>query len=116
MNVFVENRYTTPVWLAVMYYDPFSCGDHGDWTSAGWWRTSPGESVFPFWTYNRYAAFYAEADDGAVWAGDRPAGVGFNAFQWCALRTANYVVGMRLLDLGHFAWVPAAPYTLTLTA
>lgn len=122
MNVFVRNQYTRAVWLAVMYYDPNSCSGHGDWGTAGWWRIDRGATVFPFWTYNRYAAYYAEADDGAVWAGDRgPVYVTPWAFRSCVnigvaiSGTPVDTVGMRLLDLGPWAWVPAAPYTLTLT-
>src|SRR5216117_4217572 len=102
MNVYVRNDYSRPVWLAVMYFDPNYCSSFGDWSTQGWWMINPGQTRFPFWTYNQYAAYYAEADDGAVWAGDRgPVYVQWSAFHSCYQLGNNisYLVGMRLLDL-----------------
>ena len=119
MKVKFRNNYPSTVWVAIMRYDPGSCGAYGNWATAGWWGISPGGLVYPFDTTNRYAAFYAEANDGAIWTGPYgPMYVYWNAFNSCINigSTAAYdVVGLRLIDLGSGAWNPFATYTVTLT-
>ena len=55
-------------------------------------------------TSYRYACFYADAEDGAYWAGDYgPVYVYYEAFDSCIKigSTAAYgTVGMRLIDVG----------------
>ena len=69
MKVQFRNSYSSKVWIAVMYYSPDTCKDFGLWKTEGWWGVSPGQQIWAFSTDNRYAAFYAEAEDGAVWSG-----------------------------------------------
>jgi uncharacterized membrane protein len=102
-----RNSYGKTVWVAIMRYNPDSCGGYGDWQTKGWWRLEPGEVKQAFTTSTRYAAFYAKAADGAEWTGDRgPVYVYHDAFDSCINigSTAAYgTVGMRLIDLnaGH---------------
>ncbi len=117
MLVGFQNNYPSPVWVASMHYDTSSCAEYGDWATEGWWRLGEGDSANCFWTTNRYAAFYAEAEDGAYWAGPYgPAYVYWHAFESCVdigSTAAFETVGMRLIDLGDEAWVPVT-YTLNL--
>jgi hypothetical protein len=106
MRVYFRNSYPAKVWVAIMRYDPDSCrGEYGTWATAGWWGLNPGQQVWPFSTNNRYAAFYADAEDGAFWAGEYgPVYVYYQAFESCINigSTAAYdVVGMRLIDIGN---------------
>ncbi len=118
MMVHFHNSYPSKVWVAIMQYNPDTCGEDGDWETEGWWGIDPGGEVWAFSTSNRYAAFYAEADDGAIWTGPYgPVYVYWNAFDSCVdigSTAAFAVVGMRLIDLGTFAWVPWATYTVNL--
>ena len=104
MRVYFRNSYGTKVWVAIMRYDPDSCGEYGNWATAGWWGIDPGQQVWAFSTNNRYAAFYADADDGAHWSGPYgPVYVYWEAFDSCVNigSTAAYgIVGMRLIDVG----------------
>ena len=101
MLVRFRNSYGPKVWVAIMRYDP-GCRDHGHWGTLGWWGVDQGETVAAFHTDNRYSAFYAEAEDGAVWGGPYgPMYVYWDAFDSCVNigSTAAYdVVGLRLID------------------
>ncbi len=118
MKGIFRNSYPQTVWVAVMYFDPQHCGEFGNWATAGWWRITPGGQAWAFSTSNRYACFYAEADDGAVWSGPYgPAYVYYDAFDSCIDMGSNVyyeIVGMRLIDLGWWAWWPWASYTVNL--
>jgi hypothetical protein len=102
MEVRFRNSYPSKVWVAVMYYDPGDCGQYGNWETKGWWGINTGQTKHPFNTNNRYAAFYAEAEDGAVWTGPYgPVYVYQQAFESCiniGSTGALDVVGMRLID------------------
>jgi len=103
MQVHFRNSYGPKVWIAIMRYNPSSCGgEYGDWQTLGWWAINTGEEVYAFNTNNRYSAFYAEAEDGAFWAGPYgPVYVYHDAFDSCVYigSTAAFaVVGMRLID------------------
>ena len=80
------NKYKTGVWVSIMYYEP-GCSDGGDWVKKGWWRLTPGQCKVAYGgdldDLNRYFCFYADADDGAVWAGPYKRFVPFQAFAWC---------------------------------
>jgi len=66
------------------------------------WGINPGQQVWAFSTDNRYAAFYAEADDGAIWSdGYGPMLVYTHAFRIClGLGQTGAIgsVGCRLID------------------
>ena len=103
MKVHFRNGYRARVWVAIMRYEPDGCRDHGNWATAGWWSLEPGQQVWAFSTNNRYACFYADADDGAFWAGNYGPVYVYHAFDSCVGigSTAAYgTVGMRLIDLG----------------
>jgi uncharacterized membrane protein len=99
-----RNQYSAHVYVAIMFYSPDTCADAGLWGTRGWWGINPGGEAYVLTTNNRYAAFYAEAADGAVWAGDRgPVYVHQQAFDSCVNIGDNNpqtrVVGMRLVDM-----------------
>jgi uncharacterized membrane protein len=98
-----RNGYSRPVWVAIMRYDTDRCGGYGDWQTKGWWRLSPGEVKQAFTTSSRYAAYYAKADDGTQWTGDRgPVYLYHDAFDSClkiGSSAAYATVNMRLIDL-----------------
>ena len=46
MQLCFRNSYTSPVWVAVGWYDPSGCaGDAGEWGKRGWWQVNPGSTV-----------------------------------------------------------------------
>lgn len=98
-----RNSYGTTVWVAIMRYDPDSCGGYGDWQTKGWWQLEPGEVKQAFRTSNRYAYYYAKAADGTEWNGGYgPVYVYHSAFDSCLNigSTAAYgTVGMKRTDL-----------------
>ena len=118
MKVQFRNNYRTTAWVAVMFYNPDGCRDHGNWGTRGWWRIEPGQTVWAFSTTNEYACFYAEAADGAKWAGGYgPVYVYANAFESCVnigSTAAIGVVGMRLVTLPGHRWNPLATHTVNL--
>jgi hypothetical protein len=69
MQLHFQNNYGTRAWVCIMFYDPVGCGAYGNWGTRGWWVMDPGGRVYVLNTSNRYAAFYGEAADGAVWSG-----------------------------------------------
>ncbi len=119
MRVYFRNNYSSRVWVAIMRFDPGACGSSGNWATEGWWSINPGGQIWPFSTSNRYACFYAEADDGRIWIGPYgPVYIYWDAFSSCINigSTAAYdMVGMRLLDLGSGAWNPSSTHTVKLT-
>lgn len=110
MQLCFQNNYSSPVWVAVMWWSPDLCGgDGGNWATAGWWGLNPGDSVCTdVWTDNEYFYFYAEADDGAVWAGPYgPVYATYQAFQGCINigSTQDYLqLGMLQVDAGWWYW------------
>jgi uncharacterized membrane protein len=102
MKVQFRNSTSSKVWVAVMYYSPDTCGNYGNWETEGWWGIDPGQQVWAFSTNNRYAAFYAEAEDGTTWSdGYGPMLVYIHAFEIClGLGQTGAIgsVGCRLID------------------
>jgi uncharacterized membrane protein len=103
-SVSFRNSYGKTVWVAIMRYNPDSCGGYGDWETAGWWQIAPGEVKEVFRTSNRYAYYYAKAADGATWGGTYgPVYLYHDAFDSClniGSSAAYDRVGMRQTDLG----------------
>jgi hypothetical protein len=60
---------------------------------------------------NRYLCYYAETDDGVVWAGPYIRFVPDEPYDWCegTANTRSRPIGFRLLDIGD-----AYNYILTL--
>lgn len=115
MEVHFKNSYGPRIWIAIMRYDPGTCGQYGNWATAGWWNVSNGQSVHAFNTSNRYFCYYAEAADGHLWTGNYgPIYVYRDAFSSCLNigSTAAYGrVGTRLKDGGN-----SDKYTVNLVA
>jgi uncharacterized membrane protein len=117
MKVSFRNNYNATVWVAIMRFDQKACANHGDWATAGWWKIEPGEEKWPFSTTNRFAYYYAEASDGAVWSGDYgPISVEKGAFESCLNITGNagHRVGLLEIALPWFRQNPLATYTVNL--
>jgi Protein of unknown function (DUF1036) len=124
MQLCFQNSYSSPLSVAVMWYSPGTCGgDGGDWETRGWWNLNPGDNVHTnVWTDNRYFCFYAEAWDGAVWAGPYGAEVSIYAFDGCIDighsvsdgPSPYFDVGFRLVDAGWWFWTYVT-YTVNLT-
>jgi hypothetical protein len=119
MQLCFQNNYSSPLSIAVMWSDQDACpGDDGGWATRGWWNLSPGGSVSTnVWTANRYFYFYAEAENGAVWAGPYgPVDCSWQAFNSCQNigSTADTLsVGMRQEDAGWWYWAYVT-YTVNL--
>jgi uncharacterized membrane protein len=114
-DVRFTNNYTSKIYVAYMRLDR-ACGDDcGDpWNVLGWVNLAPGETqTRPNPTGNRWFYYYAEADDGAFWAGDFIAEVSRERFEKCTCigvivshgTPPYYEVGMRELDLDAFGGV-----------
>ena len=107
------NNYPQLVSVCIMWYSP-GCPDGGDWERAGWWNLNSGECQNVFDAdldeINRYYLFYAEAGDGAVWAGQYVRTVTDYVFDLCEDdATSAREVGFRLFDIGD-----NDDYTITL--
>jgi Protein of unknown function (DUF1036) len=103
MDVHFRNSYGPRIWVAIMRYDPDACpGEYGSWATEGWWGMNEGEEVFAFSTSNRFAAYFAKAEDGAFWSGNYgPVYVYHQAWSSCVDigSTGAYgTVDMRLID------------------
>jgi uncharacterized membrane protein len=113
------NGYRTTIWTMVEWYHP-GCRDGedylGEWEKAGWWKIDPGGSAVVFGgdvsDVNRYWYYFANAADGAVWAGPFGERVPLQAFQWCEkiAGTNSREIGMRELDVQR-----SGNFTLTFT-
>ena len=99
-----------------MFYSPERCPDD-DFETMGWWSVAPSNCVKVYANdlakLNQYWYYYAQADDGAVWAGPYQVYVPDKAFSRCSSvgESDARIVGMRELDIGD-----NADYTLTFVA
>ena len=105
MQLHFRNRHSARLYVAIMFHSPDNCRDYGSWGVRGWWTIDPGGEAYVLNTSNRYAAYYAEATDGVVWAGQYgPMYVHPQAFDSCLkigdTNPATRVVGTRMVDLG----------------
>jgi hypothetical protein len=109
-----QNRYSRGLWLAVGFYNP-GCPDGGNWGKKGWWRLEPGQAATALATTNTYSTFYAEADDGRIWAGPYTTNVPLQAFDWCwnTGSSSGDIVGMRLVSATNAGWPWTATINLT---
>jgi hypothetical protein len=107
MQLHFRNKTGSTIWVCIMFYSPDGCADDGSWGTRGWWALGPnGGEAYVLNTDNDYAAFYAESDEGEVWAGPYgPVYVHQSAFDSCVYIGDNSpetrIVGMRLVDLQH---------------
>jgi uncharacterized membrane protein len=99
------NNYTAEVWIAILWRTP-NCPDGGDWTKEGWFRLGPGQcgvvSGENLHEVNRYWYYFAQAADGAFWAGVPHILVPYEPFRWCVSTssTDSRDVGLREVDVG----------------
>jgi hypothetical protein len=124
MQLRFRNNHHSPVSTALMWYSPGTCGgEGGNWETRGWWNLFPGSNVTTnVGTGNRYFCFYAEAWDGAVWAGPYVTEVSIYAFDRCYNIGTSvsdgpspyFYVGFRLVDAGFWYWTYST-YTVNLT-
>jgi hypothetical protein len=118
-DVRFTNSYGKKLYVAYMRRD-FDCqGECGDiWDVLGWIGLDPGETETrsnP--TRNQWFYYYAEAVDGAFWAGPFVANVSNDKFQKCSCLGVivshgpqpYYDVGMRELDTVKFGGVNFIP-------
>ena len=118
-SVTFTNSYGKRLFVAYMRRD-FGCQDDcGEpWDVLGWINLDPGETesrANP--TNNQWYYFYAEATDGAFWAGPFVANVSNNKFEKCSCLGVSvshgpqpfYNVGMRELDTVKFSGVNFVP-------
>ncbi|SNS21785.1 Protein of unknown function [Geodermatophilus saharensis] len=112
-DVRFTNSHGSRVFVAYMRLD-HDCGFCGDpWDVRGWVVLDPGETeTRPNDTGNRWFYYYAEGEDGSVWAGPFPAEVRQARFDKCACLgvlqggvNPYHEVGMRQLDLDRFGGV-----------
>lgn len=117
-DVSFSNSYGQKMYVAYMRRD-FNCqNDCGDiWDVLGWINLNPGETESrsnP--TNNRWFYYYAEAEDGAVWAGSYVAEVTQQRFEKCTCLGVSqdgenpyYDVGFRVLDSEMYSGVNFVP-------
>lgn len=110
-DVRFTNSFATRISVAYMRFDA-ACGtDCGEsWVVLGWVNLARGETqTRPNPSNNRWFYYYAEADNGSVWAGNFTAEVKNDRFEKCTcLGTTSplwHRVGMRQLDLNQFGGV-----------
>lgn len=118
MQVCFQNNYSSPLSVAVMWWDPDGCGNDGNWGTRGWWNLGPGGNVHTnVWTDNRYFCFYAEAWDGAVWSGPYgPVYASSDGFDSCVdigSTADDQFLGMAEVDAGWWFWAYVT-YTVNL--
>src|SRR5947207_15600157 len=101
------NNYRTTIYTAISFWSDEDCGgEGGNWQNMGWYVLAPGSCGLVYANdledLNRYWYYYAEADDGAVWAGEYPTRVTDAAFNLCdgIGSTDQRIVGFRELDIG----------------
>jgi uncharacterized membrane protein len=98
------NSYHMRIWTAISFYNP-GCPDD-PWQEMGWWPVEPGTCSLVYANdladLNQYWYYYADADDGAFWAGPFPASVTFAAFDKCHVGSTadDLQIGFRELDIG----------------
>jgi Protein of unknown function (DUF1036) len=120
-SVSFHNSYTTVIYVAYLRLD-HGCGDDcGEpWDVLGWVRLPPGDTqsrANP--TSNEYFYYYAEAADGASWAGPYVAEVTNERFEKCTClgvivenggpTNPYYDVGFRELDTDQYGGVNFIP-------
>jgi uncharacterized membrane protein len=110
MSLSFMNSYPSPLFICVVHYDP-GCGPWNRWLKTGWWRILPFQSLTlwngPLQTPNlsRFWYYYAQADDGAYWAGADPyALITGDRFDQCWDDESGdtWRQGLRALDVNGF--------------
>jgi hypothetical protein len=113
------NSYGQKLFVAYMRRD-FDCQSEcgRPWDVLGWINLDPGETeTRPNPTLNQWFYYYAEASDGAFWAGPYAAGVSDEKFEKCSCLGISvsegpppyFDVGMRELDTVRYGGVNFIP-------
>jgi uncharacterized membrane protein len=110
------NSYPAAIATAISFWEPDECGgpEGNGWHNIGWYWVDPGTCRVVYRNdvddAGRYWYFYAEATDGAKWAGEFPTYVKNDAFDMCdsPADSSMISVGFREVDVGE-----ADNYTLT---
>lgn len=111
MQLHFRNSYGPRIWVSIMFYDPGCSGTGSPWGTQGWWAIDFGATAYVLNTNNRYAYFYAEAANGAVWTGPYgPIYVPQQAFRLCEKlgQTGARIVGLREI------YIPSDVHTVNL--
>lgn len=113
MQLRFRNSYGPRIWVAVMFRESGACtGDYGGWRTRGWWAVDYGGTVHVLNTNNRYAYFYAEAANGAVWTGPYgPICVKSAAFGSCSGLCWTGADGVWMREV----YIPSGSHTVNLT-
>ena len=114
-EVSFRNSYSSKIYVAYMRRDWDCLSECGDrWDVLGWINLEPGAKQYrdnP--TENQWFYYYAEAEDGSIWAGPYPAEVSNQKFSKCSCLGVSvshgpqpyYDVGMRSVDTVRFSGV-----------
>jgi len=118
-SVSFKNSYGKKLYVSYMRLDHGCGSDCGDpWDVLGWINLDPGETeTRPNPTRNRWFYYYAEAEDGAFWAGPYIGNVSNAKFEKCIClgvwvssgQQPYYDVGMRELDSKTYSGVNFVP-------
>ncbi|MEV4625493.1 hypothetical protein AB0J90_04295 [Micromonospora sp. NPDC049523] len=107
-----RNSYGPRIQMVIAYYSPVTCSAWGIWGTRGWWILDSGQTALVLITDVRVAYFFAEAADGAFWAGSDPTmfapGFAFDSCIWNQ-RIGDRHLGLRGVD------IRAENYTVNLT-
>ena len=118
-SITFRNSYGKKLWVAYMRLDWDCNNDCGEpWDVLGWIALDPGQTQSrsnP--TSNRWFYYYAEASDGAIWAGPYVAEVSVEVFEKCTCigvavsdgTSPFYDVGFRELDSRTYSGVNFVP-------
>jgi uncharacterized membrane protein len=108
MGLVLCNGYPATIWTSIMFYSPETCGgEGGDFEMMGWWALAPGQCALIYANdladLNQFWYYFAEAADGAFWAG--PFGVNvprtaFGGHQWC-WGVGKVTPGSELVRIGY---------------
>ncbi|NMO21169.1 DUF1036 domain-containing protein [Pyxidicoccus fallax] len=109
-----RNSYGPRIRICISFYDPANCAAWGVWGTRGWWSIDHNQSVYLLNTTHSVAYYFAEADNGAFWAGDSqfihaPQTSPFNSCLWNQ-RIGDRYLGMRQVNMS------AGTYTVNLIA
>lgn len=78
-----RNSYGSVIWICIAFPDSVNCGGHlGEHATRGWWAIGLNQEVYVLKTQSRWVYYFAEAEDGAVWAGED--------LSACVLRTSPF--------------------------
>ncbi|MFI6819628.1 hypothetical protein ACIBJE_01570 [Micromonospora sp. NPDC050187] len=101
MQLHFRNQYGPRVWICISFYDPVRCATAGQWGTRGYWAIDSGQSVWVLDTNHPRAYFFAEAADGAFWAGEWGIFAPNAPFDSCLWnqRIGDRHLGMRPVDI-----------------